>query len=111
RGACAIWERVIGQVIQNRRRVGGDDELAGAAHDISYEQHRKVEAAFVFQLIESFCEWPKMLGELDKISHFCLRNSESKSACFESPVSIVCSQTRVDVDPTISTVKRIGVCV
>src|SRR5215213_4583883 len=39
------------------------------------------------------------------------RSAPANAGGMESPASAVCSQTRVDVDPTISTVKRIGVWV
>src|SRR5919106_1426221 len=37
------------------------------------------------------------------------RSAPAKPGGIESPASTVCSQTRVEVDPTISTVKRIGI--
>ena len=39
------------------------------------------------------------------------RSAPANAGGMESPASAVCSETRVDVEPTISTVKRIGVCV
>ena len=83
RVAGAIGEGRIGQVVEDGRGGGGEDQAAGAAHHIRDEQDGKVEAAFVAQGVEGIGERGEMLAELQEVGHFGLRHREFESARLE----------------------------